>query len=278
MQLTVRHVTTYSYAQPARGIIQLLRATPASFAGQNVLDWRIDVDCDARLREGRDGYGNITHMLYVDKPVRGLSVSVTGRVLTEDRAGIVMGLPHDLPPQIFCRSTPLTAAGPAIQALARSIDGGPDPALGRLHNLNARLHQAMTFDTEATDPETSAEQAAAAGHGVCQDFAHMFIAAARLMGIPARYISGHLFRRDGVHAQEASHAWAEAWVGDLGWVAFDPTNGISADDAYVRIACGLDYRDAAPVAGARSGGGAEDLAVEVSVGETQQQAQHQSQS
>jgi transglutaminase-like putative cysteine protease len=278
MQLNVRHVTSYSYAEPARGIIQLLRATPASFVGQNVLDWRIDVDCDARLREGRDGYGNITHMLYVDKPVRRLSVAVSGRVLTEDRAGIVMGLPHDLPPQIFRRATPLTQAGPALQALARAVDGGPDPALGRLHNLNARLHQTMNFDTEATDPETSAEQAAAAGHGVCQDFAHMFIAAARLMGIPARYISGHLFRRDGVHAQEASHAWAEAWVGDLGWVAFDPTNGISADDAYVRVACGLDYRDAAPVAGARSGGGAEDLAVEVSVSETQQQAQHQSQS
>ena len=87
MQLTVRHVTTYTYAQPARGIIQLLRATPSSFVGQNVLDWRIDVDRDARLREGRDGYGNLTHMLYLDKPVRSFSVSVNGRVLTEDRAG-----------------------------------------------------------------------------------------------------------------------------------------------------------------------------------------------
>jgi transglutaminase-like putative cysteine protease len=278
MQLTVRHVTTYTYTQPARGIIQLLRATPSSFAGQNVLDWRIDVDRDARLREGRDGYGNVTHMLYVDKPVRSLAVSVNGRVLTEDRAGIVQGLPHDLPPDIFRRSTPLTQPGPAIVALARSIDGGPDPALGRLHNLNSRLYETMNFDTEATGTETSAEQAAAAGHGVCQDFAHMFIAAARVMNIPARYVSGHLFRRDGAHVQEASHAWAEGWVGDLGWVAFDPTNGISADDAYVRVACGLDYRDAAPVAGARSGGGAEDLAVEVSVSETQQQAQHQSQS
>jgi transglutaminase-like putative cysteine protease len=278
MQLTVRHVTTYTYAQPARGIIQLLRGTPSSFVGQNVLDWRIDVDRDARLREGRDGYGNVTHMLYLDKPVRSFSVSVNGRVLTEDRAGVVQGLPHDLPPDVFRRSTPLTAPGPAIFALARSIDGGPDPALGRLHNLNAKLYAAMNFDTEATGTETSAEQAAAAGHGVCQDFAHMFIAAARVMDIPARYVSGHLFRRDGAHVQEASHAWAEGWVGDLGWVAFDPTNGISADDAYIRVACGLDYRDAAPVAGARSGGGSEDLAVEVSVSETQQQAQHQSQS
>lgn len=278
MQLNVRHVTTYSYSQPARGIIQLLRATPLSFAGQNVLDWRIDVDSDARLREGRDGYGNVTHMLYVDRPVRSLSVSVNGRVLTEDRAGIVQGLPHDLPPQIFCRATPLTEPGPAVAALARSINGGPDPALGRLHNLNARLHETIRFDTEATGAETSAEQAAAAGHGVCQDFAHIFIAATRLMGVPARYVSGHLFRRDGAHVQEAAHAWAEGWVGDLGWVAFDPANGICADDAYVRVACGLDYRDAAPVAGARSGGGSEELKVEVTVSDAAQQAQHQSQS
>ena len=74
------------------------------------------------------------------------------------------------------------------------------------------------------------------------------------------------------------HAWAEAWVEDLGWVAFDPVNGISTDDAYVRVACGLDYRDAAPVAGARSGGGGEELTVEVEVSETRRQAQIQSQS
>ena len=85
-------------------MIQLLRVTPPSFAGQTVLDWRIDVDCDARLREGRDGYGNVTHMLYVDRPIEASTVSVTGRVLTEDRAGVVQGLPHDLPPQVFLRA------------------------------------------------------------------------------------------------------------------------------------------------------------------------------
>jgi transglutaminase-like putative cysteine protease len=275
MQLSIRHVTTYNYARPARGLIQLLRATPASFAGQNVLDWRIDVDCDARLREGRDGYGNVTHMLYVDRPTERLSVSVGGRVLTEDRAGIVHGLPHDLPPQVFHRSTPLTEAGPAIVALAQATAAGPDPALGRLHNLNRLLHETMIFETMTTGTGTSAEQARAAGRGVCQDFAHIFVAAARTLAIPARYVSGHLFRRDGAYVQEAAHAWAEAWVGDLGWTAFDPTNGICPDDAYVRIACGLDYRDAAPVAGARLGGGEENLSVEVAVHETSQQSQSQ---
>jgi transglutaminase-like putative cysteine protease len=264
MRLSVHYSTTYTYAEPVRRVIQLLRVEPLSFAGQSVLDWRIDVDRDAKLRAGRDGYGNVTHMLYVDSPVSSLTISIAGRVLTEDRHGIVQGLPHDLPPEIFLRATPLTRPGPAIQALADACDG-KGGEIERLHRLVGRIHAGLRFDTEATQVETAAEQAAAEGHGVCQDFTHIFIAVARLGGIPARYVSGHLFRRDGQKDQEAAHAWAEAWVEDLGWVAFDPVNGISTDDAYLRVACGLDYRDAAPIAGARSGGGDERLTVEVRV-------------
>jgi transglutaminase-like putative cysteine protease len=277
MRLAVHYSTTYTYAEPVRRVIQLLRVEPLSFAGQSVLDWRIDVDLDARLREGRDGYGNITHMLYVDSPVTSLTISIAGRVLTEDRHGIVQGLPHDLPPEVFLRPTPLTAPGPAIADLLAACDPGSG-TIDRLHRLSQHLHASLRFDTAATEVETPAERAAAEGHGVCQDFAHVFIAAARLANVPARYVSGHLFRRDGRHEQQAAHAWAEAWVDDLGWVAFDPVNGISTDDAYLRVACGLDYRDAAPIAGARSGGGDERLTVEVRVsdaaaGQSQSQAQ-----
>ena len=267
MQLNVHYTTAYKYEQPTRKIIQLLRVTPASFAGQAVLDWRIDVDCDARLREGRDGYGNIVHMLYIDKAVRHLAVTVAGRALTEDKAGIVQGLPHELPPAVFLRATPLTEPGEAIRKLAEWTCAGDEPILDKLHRLAARLHEDLRFDTEATGVDTRAEQACAEGHGVCQDFTHIFIAASRSAGFPARYVSGHLFRRDGEHVQEAAHAWAEAWIEDLGWTAFDPVNGICTDDAYIRVACGLDYRDAAPVAGARAGGGGEDLSVEVRVSE-----------
>ena len=267
MQLQINYTTRYRYDAPTRKIIQLLRVTPQSFAGQAVLDWRIDVDCDATLREGRDGYGNVTHRLYIDKPVRSLAVTVAGRALTEDRAGIVQGLPHELPAIVFLRTTPLTEGGPAIGALAQWLRPGRDPILDKLHRLAARLHDELRFDTDATAVDTSAEQACAAGHGVCQDFTHIFIATARKAGIPARYVSGHLFRRDGEHLQEAAHAWAEAYVPDLGWTAFDAVNGICTDDAYVRVACGLDYRDAAPVAGARAGGGSEHLSVEVRVSE-----------
>jgi transglutaminase-like putative cysteine protease len=265
MRLNVSYQTSYSYSEAPRRVIQLLRVTPPSFTGQNVLDWRIDVDCDARLREGRDGFGNIIHMLYVGQPVHELLVSVAGTVLTEDRAGIVQNIPNDLPPPIFLRPTPLTVCDPALGAFAQDVASGNSATLDIMHDLSARIFRELRFDSDATDTGTTAAQAFAAGHGVCQDFAHIFIAVARSLRIPARYVSGHIFRRDGAIAQEAAHAWAEAWIEHLGWVAFDPANGISADESHIRVAVGLDYLDAAPFAGARAGGGAELLRVAVEV-------------
>jgi transglutaminase-like putative cysteine protease len=268
MQLSINYQTRYRYADPAGRIVQLLRVTPLSFPAQNVLDWRIDVDCDVRLREARDGYGNVIHMLYIDGPVSELSITAKGQVLTEDRAGVVQSLPADLPPLVFMRETPLTAGSAGLRELASTLRDRTMAPLDKLHELSRAIHARMTFDTASTGATTTGADAFDAAHGVCQDFTHIFITVARLLGIPARYVSGHLFRRDAAPVQEAAHAWAEAWIDELGWVGFDPTNGISTDDAYVRVACGLDYRDAAPVAGARAGGGGETLSVQVQVNET----------
>src|SRR5262249_41703089 len=110
--------------------------------------------------------------------------------------------------------------------------------------------------------------------GVCQDYAHVFLAAARHIGIPARYVSGYFLRADGENQQEAGHAWAEAYLPDLGWVAFDPANGISTTDAHVRVAIGLDYLGAAPVRGVRFGGAGESLAVNVHIDQSGRQTQN----
>ena len=107
----------------------------------------------------------------------------------------------------------------------------------------------MIFDEGRPSATTTAAEAFALKRGVCQDLTHIFIAAARSIGIPARYIGGYFHRADGVTEQEAGHAWAEAFVPDLGWVAFDTANGICATDAHVRVAVGLDYLGAAPVRG-----------------------------
>lgn len=278
MRLNVTHETRYRYTTPPRRIVQLLRATPASYDGHSVTGWRIDVDCDARLREGRDGYGNAIHMLYVDRPPADVRVTVTGRVLTDPGTGLVRGLAEPLPPLVFLRNTPLTHADAALIDFAHAVEATGGDGLAKLHRLNAGLHARLAFETGRTDVGTPAADAFAAGHGVCQDFTHIFLAVARTIGIPARYVSGHLFRRDGRESQAAAHAWAEAHVPDLGWVGFDPSNGISPDDAYVRVACGLDYLEAAPVSGTRTGGSGETLSVDVRVAEVRGQSQSQSQS
>ena len=134
----------------------------------------------------------------------------------------------------------------------------------------------MAYDTSPTHAATTAEEAFALKRGVCQDYTHIFIAAARSLAIPARYIGGHFHRADGAVRQEAGHAWAEAFVPDLGWVGFDPTNGVCVTDAHVRVAAGLDYLAAAPVRGSRYGGGSETLDVSVRVNAAAGQQQRQS--
>lgn len=275
MKLEVSHRTAYTFSKPLRDAIQLLRLTPPSCLGQTVLDWRIDVDCDARLREGRDGNGNDIHMLYVNQPVDRLTITANGLVITENRAGIVQGLSGDLPAPVFLRPTPRTAVDDDLRGFAKGIAANAHDTLTLLHDLARALNSEMTFDEGSTNAGTPAAQAFAERRGVCQDFAHIFIAAARGVGVPARYVSGYLYVRDG--GPNAMHAWAEAWVQDLGWVAFDPANGICADDAYVRVASGLDYSDAAPVVGTRRGGGSEVMAVGVKVVEPARRGQFQSQ-
>jgi transglutaminase-like putative cysteine protease len=132
----------------------------------------------------------------------------------------------------------------------------------------------MVFDTDPTHAATTAPEAFALKRGVCQDLTHVFIAAARNLGIPARYVGGYFCRGDGVSEQEAGHAWAEAFVPELGWVAFDAANGICGTDAHVRVAVGLDYLGAAPLRGAHYGGRGEALSVRVRVTQAAQQVQN----
>lgn len=269
MRLDIHHATRYAYSEPQRRLVQLLRLTPTSFAAQHVVEWHIDVDCDARLREHTDGFGNIMTMLYVDGPVDQVEIEVSGEVLTDDRSGMIEDAPEPLPPETFCRSTSLTKPDQAIRDFAKDVRDSESEPLKRMHLLMSRLLNEIAFEPTLDAVERDAATAFGASKGVCQDHAHIFCAASRAIGIPARYVSGHLYRSDGVELQEASHAWAEAHLPDLGWVGFDPANGIGPDDAYVRLACGLDYRDAAPIAGRRMGGGDEALSVEVRVTQAQ---------
>ena len=264
MRIQVGYVTRYDYDHPAKLILQLLRMTPRGHDGQHVLNWRVETDAEVRLTPGEDALGNITHSLSVAGPVKRLVTRVTGEVETWDSGGVVRCAAERFPPVVFLRETPLTRCDPALSAFAERAGQGATP-LERLHALLVAIHGEMTFETDRTDTGTSAAEAFALGHGVCQDLAHIFVGAARRLGVPARYVSGHLARGDGQVDQEAAHAWAEAHVEGLGWVGFDPANGVCPTAAYIRVAVGLDYLGAAPVRGSRYGGSGEHLAVKLRV-------------
>jgi transglutaminase-like putative cysteine protease len=275
MRIRILHLTNYRYETPATSVIQMLRLTPRNHDGQYLTRWRIDVSTDCRLDQHEDAFGNITHAFTAEGPLGELTILVEGEVETRDTQGVVRGTVERFPPSLYLRETALTSPDADIAGFAAaSRDAVGGDVLKLLHGMLERLHDDMTYDTDPTHSATSAAEAFALKRGVCQDFTHVFIAASRSLGVPARYVGGYFHREDGVREQDAGHAWAEAFVPELGWVAFDPANGICATDAYVRVAVGLDHLGAAPLRGTRYGGAGEVLSVKVRVAQAAQQTQN----
>jgi transglutaminase-like putative cysteine protease len=265
MKLRVQHQTVYRYEKPIPYSIQTLRVSPRPYEGCAVLNWSVRGEGRRELPSLIDGFGNLTHCHTVTRPHTEMTLAVEGEVETTDTAGVVRGAAEPLPPLFFLRETALTAPHPAIAALAAKAGGAP-AVLARLHSLMSAVRDAMDYQLGVTDVQTAAADALQKGAGVCQDHAHVFIAAAKTLGIPARYVGGYLWTGPEGRNYDASHAWAEAFVPDLGWVGFDAANRICPTASYIRASVGLDYWSAAPVRGVRKGVSAETLAVKVTVG------------
>jgi transglutaminase-like putative cysteine protease len=263
MLLNISHTSTYHYDQPVPYALQRLRLTPQNSNSQTVHNWAVRFQGAVKEATFSDGFNNICDLIRHERSALEISITAEGAVTTHDNSG-VYGEDRRLSPLwMYTRQTELTAPGSGISDLA-ALHGTVADRLEHLHALMGLVAARMRYEVGTTDVETVAEAALLAGHGVCQDLTHVFCAAARLNGIPARYVSGYLMM-DGVEHQAASHAWAEAHVAGLGWVGFDPANNMSPDERYVRMAVGLDYRDAAPISGIRLGSGGEKLEVNVKV-------------
>ncbi|WP_295559717.1 transglutaminase family protein [uncultured Hyphomicrobium sp.] len=276
MLIEIRHITTYKYETPARYSIRSLRLTPPSFDGQDVITWNIAAPGFDDHIEHRDGFGNLVQLTAVSGPHEGVTIEASGLVETEDRSGIVRGLTEVAPRRVFLRETDKTTPDKGIRELARSVSNGkvPKDVLDCMHALMRAVSDAVEYEIGATHEHTSAAEALTAGKGVCQDHAHIFISAARVIGIPARYVNGY-FLSGTIAPSEAHHAWAEAWIDGLGWVGFDPANGMCPTDRYVRLACGFDAASAAPIRGTQRGGANEALDVKVEVEQQGGQQQQQ---
>lgn len=262
MLLKISHVTSYTYASPVSYALQRLRLTPLDTSTQKVSSWQSSVEGARVEARYADHFGNMVELVSITAQGHTIKITASGVIETFDTVGVVGPHKGYMPLWLYQRETPLTRPGKAIRELARGFDKGS--ALGRLHDLKTAIHAAVAFVPGETHAETAGEDALAAGSGVCQDHAHIFIAAARAMGYPARYVSGYLYMENQTE-QVASHAWAEAHVDDLGWVGFDPANDMSPDGSYVQLAYGFDYRDAAPISGIQTGAAGENLSVSITV-------------
>ncbi len=265
MRLKVRQETLYKYAAPAHAAIQLLRLTPRNYEGQFVKKWRVEVDADYRLTRDEDPFGNITHTFSIEGPIEEMRVVVEGEVDTFDVNGLVRGSAERLPCGFWLRESALTQPDPAIKDMARDVanaEGGD--ILATAHALMAAIHRQVTYKAGETTPHTSAAEAFKEQAGVCQDLAQIYVAAARSIDIPARYVGGY-FLLENPDVQKTGHAWAEAYIAGIGWIGFDPAHNVCVTDRYIRVATGLDSRDAAPVRGSRIGGDGETMNVAVHV-------------
>ncbi|MEI2807893.1 transglutaminase family protein [Albidovulum sp.] len=270
MILTVAHRTAYRYDAPIRMAVQSLRLTPSEFAGQRLIDWQVAVEGGQKGAGFRDGAGDWIESWSLRGPADRVTVTVVGTVETADLAGLLTGHREAVNPAVYLRETQATRADGQLAELARAAAVETGEPLARAHALSRLVAEAIAYRPGATEAHTTAAEAMALGEGVCQDHAHALIAAARVLGLPARYASGYLFATEDGAAHEAAHAWAEVWIEGLGWIGFDPANRSCPDDRYVRLGSGLDARDAAPIRGIAQGAGRETLDVTVAVGQGQQ--------
>jgi transglutaminase-like putative cysteine protease len=266
MQLHIRHETHYHYERPVKYSVQSLHLTPRRDPSQRALSWTITAP--GRRLEQVDAHGNISHLLTIEEPHREIQIIVRGIVETADTEGRQDdGL---LSPLAYLAPTPLTAPNDEIRAFAHNALHALTDPKARAQRLAEAVYNAVRYKTGTSDVQDSAAVAFRSGEGVCQDHAHVYIASARAVGMPARYVSGYLYTGDTSDA--ASHAWVDVWLGsEIGWQSMDVTHQRPAIRTYCRLAVGRDYLDAAPVRGVRHGGGGEKMQANVLVAESAQQ-------
>src|SRR6266852_8113258 len=243
MRLEILHSTRYRYVSPIAETVMEVRLQPMEGNGQRCLKFDLDVSSGIQPHAYRDGYGNNVHYFNLVRPHTRLNVISTSVVET--------GLEPDADPgeelvQDFLRYRSPVKDVPGVRELASRhpiTDPASEPDVERaLDELTLTINREFAYDRAVTNVYSAVDEVLALRAGVCQDFAHLFIAVARAMGVPARYVSGYIHAPGA--ATTASHAWAEAWVAGRGWVGYDATHPIRAGEHHVRLAVGRDYSDA----------------------------------
>lgn len=280
MYYAIRHVTRFHYAAPVSESVMEVRMQPREEARQRCLRFTLQTQPFARSYSYNDSLNNTVH--YFDVPKRHSKLEIIAESLVEVLPPLTLPDPETVPtwedidalrqehslwdwlcPSHFARPTALLQK--LIDELSVKRDSDP---LTTLRQLNATLFQTFTYAPSSTRADSPIDEALANHKGVCQDFAHIMIAIVRELGIPCRYVSGYLFHGRENHdrsEEDATHAWVEAYIPNLGWLGLDPTNNLIASERHIRAAIGRDYADVPPTHGIFKGNASSELFVAVRV-------------
>ena len=279
MAYSVRHITSFRYEPAVRESVMEVRMQPRTDFRQRCLSFSLNIDPRASMMVYRDFYGNAVHNFDIPErhrfieviaqaivdvlPARPLDPEAVGDWHELDERVAQTDYWEMLLPSHFARPTEL------LEKLAGELDlrrrGNP---LELLQELNGKLYEMFDYAPNTTEVDSPIDDALIARRGVCQDFAHIMITLVRQLKIPCRYVSGYLYHQDKSKDRSpagATHAWVEAYLGELGWVAFDPTNNLEGCDRHVRVAVGRDYSDVPPTRGVYKGEAESELSVVVTV-------------
>lgn len=287
----IMHRTRYDYASEVTLSQQLLHLQPRPLPWQSLLASSLHITpAGARQQDRVDAFGNPCLALAFARPHQQLDIhveldiEVRARPLPELRQSLAWEAVVDaaryrgapLPDTSWLEALRYRQESPHVHINHDFADYAADcfpagrPLLLAVQALMHKIHREFRFDADATDIGTPLSEVLAEKRGVCQDFAHLMIACLRARGLPARYISGYLLTQPPpgqkrLIGADASHAWVSAWCPQLGWVDFDPTNGVLPADQHITMAWGRDFSDVSPLRGVIQGGGAHQLKVEVTV-------------
>lgn len=257
------HSTRYRYTGPIAETVMEVRLRPMDGNGQRCLDFNLELSHGVKARSYVDGFGNHVHYFNLVRPHSALGV--VSRSTVETGLGLDEDPGEELVQDFLRFRSPVNEVDGIRELALRHAIGDPLSSVDverALDELTIAISRDFTYDRTATNVYSAVDDVLALRAGVCQDFAHLFIAVARAMGVPARYVSGYI-HSPGETTAAASHAWAEAWIAGRGWRGFDATHPIRTTPHHVRLAVGRDYTDAAPTRGVYVGSATGTMAISV---------------
>ncbi|MBV8602054.1 MAG: transglutaminase family protein [Candidatus Eremiobacteraeota bacterium] len=279
MQFTIAHETTYRYAEPIHESYTICHLQPLSDLDQYCTRFELSVIPRTRVFSYADRFGNFVQHFSVIPEHPLLSIAARSTVVTArpQDPQAPSGAPRKAllaDPQLrllydFLSPSPLVEFGRNLRALSDEIGEAESDVVAWYLCAGKYIKDNFAYIKRATTVHTTVDESVRLRAGVCQDFAHVLIALCRLNGIPARYVSGYIFsgQGDSVLGAEASHAWCEAYLPEIGWFGYDPTNGKIINEYFVKIAIGRDYRDVSPVRGVYKGLAKSTMSVNVAMDE-----------